>query len=256
MGDERWVHLGSMNGTERSHKHNREVALQFRSAEAYEGMRAVFEHDWALSRPPMARRIHLPLMMRDHVPPADYPLITEVFVNPDGADAGREWIELYNPGPELSIAGWTLGDAVHRGDYGDGRSTFPAGARLAHGQVIVAAACATDFSAAYGFNPSYEWTDCDAAVPDLSPVGSWEGFGIALGNTSDEVLLLDAEDARVDSVAWGGTRRAGVTPFTDFTAPFPSGASLKRYPPDIDRDDCAREFYVSYSPSPGVVAGD
>ena len=255
-GAERWVHLGGINGTENSNKRNREVALQFQSAQAHGWMRAVFEHDWASSHAPMVHRRYLPLAMRDAIAPADYPLVTEVLVNPAGEDAGQEWIEVYNPGPEADIGGWALGDAVHTGDYGDGRCAFPAGTRLLHGQVIVAAACATDFAAAYGFNPTYEWTDCDAAVPDLVPAGSWDGFGVALGNTSDEVLLHDAAGELVDSGAWGGTSRAGVTPFTDFAPPFPPGASLKRYPPNTDHDDCTRDFYVSYYPSPGMVAGE
>jgi len=255
VGDEQWVHLGSINGSENSNKNNREIALQLRSARAYEWMQGVFEHDWAASHAPMTHRTYLPTVLRDWVPPADYPLVTEVFVNPGGDDAGREWIELYNPGPEVSIAGWTLGDAIRAGDYGDGRHAFPAEAQLRHGQVIVAAACATDFAATYGFNPTYEWRGCDAAVPDLAPAGSWDGFGMALGNSSDEMLLLDAGGGLVDSAAWGGVFRAGVAPFTDFSTGFPSGASLKRYPPGTDRDDCARDFYVSYGPSPGVVAG-
>lgn len=253
---ERWVHLGSINGTETSNKWNREAALQFRSQEAHRWMQTVFENDWVLAHGPMVHIVHLPLVVRDYVAPASYPLISELLVNPSGDDANREWIELYNPGPGVSIAGWTLGDALDTGDYGDGRYTFPTGAQLAHGQVIVAAACATDFSNTYGKNPDYEWTDCDAGVPNLTPVGSWDGFGMALGNTGDELLLLNGSTALVDSAAWGGTSRAGVTPFTDFTPPFPSAASLKRYPPDTDRDDCARDFYVSYNPSPGVVAGD
>jgi len=257
-GDERWIHLGSINGGENSSKRNREVALQFRSPGAYEYILAVFEHDWRRSHGPMTHRVYLPVVMRDYILPADYPLITEVLVNPRGeeGDAGKEWIELYNPGPEIGIAGWTLGDAVNAGEFGDGRYAFPAGAELLHGQVIVAAACATDFSALYGFNPDYEWTDCDGTVPDLTPAGSWDGFGMALGNQSDEVLLLNGSGTQVDSVAWGGAPRVGVTPFADFTAPFPSAASLKRYPPDTDRDDCSRDFYVSYNPSPGKVAGN
>lgn len=255
-GEERWVHIGSINGTENSNKCNREVALQFRSAAAHGWMRTIFDHDWNLSYGPMIHRVYLPLMTRDYVPPADHPLVTEVLVNPDGDDTGKEWVEVYNPGPEVAFAGWTLGDAIDPGDYGDGRYAFPAGARLAHGQVIVAAACATDFATAYGFNPTYEWTDCDPAVPDLVAAGAWGGFGMALGNGSDEVLLLDAEEGLVDSAAWGGGFRAGVMPFTDFSVTFPSGASLKRYPPGTDRDDCARDFYVSYKPSPGVVAGN
>ena len=37
--------------------------------------------------------------------------ITEFMNNPDGADQGREWIELYNFGPvDLCLAGWTIQD--------------------------------------------------------------------------------------------------------------------------------------------------
>jgi hypothetical protein len=254
-GGEGWIHLGSINGSENANKRNREVALQFRSAQAYAWMRVVFEHDWELSHPPLVHRTHFPLVMHNRASPARYPLITEVLVNPVDDDTGREWIEVYNPGPEVAIGGWTLGDAIHLKDYGDGRVAFPTGAHLLRGQVIVAAACATDFAAAYGFNPTYEWTACDAAVPDLTPVTHWEGFGIALGNTKDEVLLMDARCGLVDSAAWGGKSRAGVMPFTDFEAPFPRGSSLKRYPPDTDRDECGWDFYVSYYPSPGMVAG-
>ncbi len=256
-GDGAWVHLGSLNGSETSNKANREVAVQFASPTGYTYMREVFEHDWALGHGPMVYRVYLPLVLRDYVPPADYPLITEVFINPGGEDAGEEWVEIYHPGYEMvSLAGWSLGDAISIGDYGDGRYLFPAEAQLLPKQVIVAAACATQFAARYGFNPAYEWTDCDPLVPNMTPAGAWEGFGIALGNASDEVLLLDADAAIVDSAAWGGAPRAGVIPFPiDANTTFPSDAALKRYPPNDDHDDCTRDFYVSYQPSPGLVSG-
>jgi hypothetical protein len=143
------------------------------------------------------------------------------------------------------------------GDYGDGRYAFPTGTRLLRGQAVAVAACATDFAAAYGRNPAYEWTDCDAAVPDLVPVGSWRGFGLALGNGSDEVILLNKDGALVDSVVWGGEPRASVVPYPLASSEsLQSGTSLKRYPPGVDRDDCTCDFYASYSPSPGAVAGD
>ncbi|MBC7226680.1 MAG: lamin tail domain-containing protein [Thermoflexales bacterium] len=256
-GDEKWVHIGSVNGTETSHKANREVALQFASADAHDFLMTVFEHDWARAHAPLVFPLYLPVVLRDYVPPADYPLVTEVFINPQGDDAGKEWIELYNPGPTVSIAGWTIGDAINVGDYGDGWYAFPSGAQLLKGQVIVVAACATNFSAAYGFNPTYEWANCDPLVPDLTPVGSWAGFGLALGNAQDEVLLLKPDGALVDSVAWGGEPRAGVVPFPmDPGDTFPWSASLKRYPPSSDRNDCSRDFYVSWNPSPGRVTGE
>jgi hypothetical protein len=41
-----------------------------------------------------------------------------------------------------------------------------------------------------------------------------------------------------------------VIPFTAYTTTVPSGASLRRYPADSDRNDCSRDFYVDYSPTP------
>jgi uncharacterized repeat protein (TIGR01451 family) len=254
--DERWVHVGSINGTENASKNNREVALQFHSPATYDRVLAVFDHDWQRGHGPYIHHLHLPLVMENAGPPADYPLLSEVFVNPSGEDGGREWLEIFNPGPSVHIGGWMLGDAVQIGGYGDGRYRFPAGAELLHHQVVVVAGCATEIAASYGFNPTYEWTDCSAAVPDLEPVGAWDGFGLALGNSDDEVILQDRTGIRIDSVAWGGAPRAGVMPYPlDAGDPFPFGASLKRYPADIDRNDCSADFYISHSPSPGRVAG-
>lgn len=256
-GDEKWVHLGSINGSEISNKVNRELALQIESPAAHAYVASVFEYDWAQGHGPMVHRLYLPFVLRDYSPAADYPLITEVFINPGGEDAGKEWIELYNPGNDTILAeGWSIGDAINVGDYGDGRYAFPAGARLYPRQVIVVAACATAFSADYGFNPTYEWTDCDALVPDLTPVAQWEGFGLALGNTSDEVVLHNTSGAIVDSVAWAGEPRVNVLPFPlEAGETFPWNAALKRYPPAYDHDDCERDFYISYQPSPGLVSG-
>ncbi len=256
-GDAQWVHLGSVNGTETSNKINREVALQFASPAGYTYLREVFENDWGLSHGPMVHRILLPLVMRDYVPPVTYPLITEILVNPEGEDTGKEWIEIYHPGNDtVDLSGWSIGDALNIGDYGDGRYTFPAGEQLLPKQVIVVAACATEFATLYGLNPTYEWTNCDPLVPDMLPVGQWEGFGIALGNATDEVLFLDAAAAINDSAAWAGVPRAGVIPFPmEPDSTFPWNATLKRYPPEYDRDDCSRDFYISYQPSPGRVSG-
>lgn len=254
LGDERWVHLGSINGSETASKVNREVALQFRSPAAFERMVAVFERDWARSHGPFDYRYILPVVMRNAIPPASYPLISEVLINPSGMDEGREWIELYNPGAAVSLANWTIGDALNVGSYGDGRYRFPRGAQLVQGQVVVLAACASQFAAAYGFNPAYEWMSCDPTVPDLAAVGSWSGFGIALGNAGDEVLLLDAAGQQVDSAAWGGSARAGVVPYPlDPGDTFPSGASLERAPAYTDRNDCAQDFRIRYTPRPGEV---
>ena len=71
-----------------------------------------------------------------------------------------------------------------------------------------------------------------------------------------DYCFFDAEGNVVDSVAWGGTARFDVTPFTDYGSAIPSGRSLKRYPPWADRNDCSRDFYLSSNPSPGLVPSE
>jgi len=80
-------------------------------------------------------------------------VINEVMPNPLGADGGNEWIELYNPGTDIRIDGWTVcnsekniiatlpnwlmpsnsyllvnfGNGANEGDFSDGKATFFAG---------------------------------------------------------------------------------------------------------------------------------
>ncbi len=253
-----WVHLGSLNGSETSNKVNREVAVQFESATGYTYLQEVFEGDWEKGHGPLVHRLHLPLVFYDYVPPADHPLLSEIYINPpnepDTPETRHEWVEIYHPGNEtVDLSGWTVGDALTEGDYRDGRYTFPEGTTLLPKQVLVIAACATDFAAAYGRNPDYEWLACNPTVPDLTPAGAWDGFELSLGNPGDEILLHDATGALIDSAAWGGSERAGVVPFVDFEDFFPTDSSLERTPAHTDRDDCSRDFWIAYTPDPGEV---
>lgn len=257
-GSERWVNLGSINGSENSNKANREIALQFESPAAYDALEEVFAYDWARGSGPLIFTQYLPLAFKDYLGPAQHVLITEVMINPanpgGGTETPWEWVELYNPTQEtVALGGWLIGDALAAGDYGDGRYQFPAETRLLPQQIIIVAACAPEFSAAYGFNPAYEWQSCDPLVPDLAPAGSWDGFGIALGNTADELMLVDTNGAHVDSVAWGGEVRINLIPFLNFIAPFPTGATLERSPGNSDYNDCMRDFRIRYTPRPGTV---
>ncbi|MBN1873789.1 MAG: lamin tail domain-containing protein [Anaerolineae bacterium] len=254
---EKWLNLGSINGTETSNKLNRELAIQFTSPAAYDALITIFDHDWAQGHPPMRQRLYLPVIVRAYEPPITYPVITEVMINPLGEDSTQEWIEIYHPGREiLSLTQWTIGDALNAEDYGDGTLLFPVEAQLFPHQVIIIAACATEFASCYGFNPTYEWTDCDVNVPNMLPAGAWEGFGVALGNIQDEVIFTVPGGTPIDSVAWGGDPRADIIPFQmDPDSTFPWDATLKRYPVDYDTGNCVTDFYVSYTPSPGKVSG-
>lgn len=62
------------------------------------------------------------------VPCTQPPVINEVEANPDGVDAGREWVEIYNPNlVPVDVSGWTV------------RATRGTPASLVLGDVVVAA---------------------------------------------------------------------------------------------------------------------
>ena len=51
IGGERWSAVGSLNGSESSHKLNREVVVLTDQATVYERLATVFQHDWSQSVP-------------------------------------------------------------------------------------------------------------------------------------------------------------------------------------------------------------
>jgi hypothetical protein len=228
-----YVHVGSINGSETSNKVNREMALQVRSTGLFDYLYAMFEYDW------------------NYEPPLGHLLISEVMYDPSGNDTGLEWVEIYNPTAEdMDISGWRLGDVGPAGEYGSGLYRFPSGAVLPAGGVIVVAQQATDVS----FTPDYEFLidpyRNDPAVPDMVPAGTWEGFGFALGNPGDEVLLLDATGAAVDVVTYGTGSYPDVVPHPGVVD---QGHSLERRPPERDTDDCSQDFFDRTPPTPGVL---
>ena len=50
IGGERWSAVGSLNGSESSHKINREVVLLVDQPDVYTRLLQVFDHDWAMSQ--------------------------------------------------------------------------------------------------------------------------------------------------------------------------------------------------------------
>jgi len=251
-GDEWYVHVGSINGSETSHKLNRELALQVRSRAAYDYLAQVFAYDWGQATPP----VYLPLILRGYVGPARHLLISEVLYDPSGADdLGREWVEIYNPtGQAVDLSGYKLGDAAEPGQY-EGMYRFPDGAAIAPGQVIVVAQQAEDFHARYYAWPDYEIpidpNRDDPNVPNLLRYDAWGSEGeFMLSNGGDEVLLLGPDDTPVDVVVYGAGSYPDVMPHPGVSD---ADHSLERYPAWRDTDDCARDFRDRTPPTPGMV---
>jgi phosphatidylserine/phosphatidylglycerophosphate/cardiolipin synthase-like enzyme len=227
------AHVGSINGSEASSKVNREMALQVRSNDLFDYLFAMFDYDW------------------NHRLPTGHVLISEVMYDPDGNDPGLEWVEIYNPTVEnVDLSGWYLGDVGPGGEYGSGLYRFPEGAVVGAEGVIVVAQQANDVA----FTPDYEFLidrHRDApAVTNMAAAGSWDGFGLALGNTGDEVLLLNAEAAAIDVVTYGDGDYPGVKAHPGVSD---QGRSLERRPPREDTDDCSQDFFERYPPTPGMV---
>ena len=98
--------------------------------------------------------------------------------------------------------------------------------------------------------PDFEWNH-SSNVPDMIRT-NWGDGECALGNSGDEVLLLDAARRVVDVLVYGTGGYPGVSSFTDVDLVY-NGNSLERWPANRDSNDCGRDFRVRYTPDPGNV---
>ena len=163
-------------------------------------------------------------------PPYGILLISEVMVQPASYEPDGEWVELFNSGGGIiDLSTYKLGDEETR-SQGEGMLQFPVEAKLAPGQVIVVANNAANFYATYGFHPGYEMTASSPSVPDMRKVTSWASGTVNLGNTGDEVLVLDSSDTVVDTLSWGDSSWAFYPACPD---PDPAW-TLERYPAYMD----------------------
>ena len=105
----------------------------------------------------------------------------------------------------------------------------------------------TGFFALYGFKPTYEVINTDAAVPNMSVYSAWATGTISLANTGDEVLLLNGSDVPVDVVTYGTGSYPGVTAHATIAA----NHSLERSPVNHDTNNCAVDFVDRNPPTPG-----
>jgi hypothetical protein len=239
-----FVHVGSLNGTEVSHKANRELTLSVQSDAAYAYLARLFAGD-------APRTTYLPLALSGFDGAADHLLISELVYDPPGPDEA-EFVELVNPtGAPIDLTGYALGDAVSALDFEDMRH-FPPGVVVPPGGVVVVALSAAAFQAEFGVVPQFEIVDSDPGVPDLIDDPAWGDPAalFQLGNSGDEVVLI-RWDGLVDVVTYGAGYHAGVVGCGLLVAP---ARTLERRPYWRDRDSCPADFRAWAFPSPGTPA--
>lgn len=238
-----YAHLGSINGTEQSHKGNRELAVQIASNELYTFLADMFYADWPY-------QIFLPFIGRDLQPRSNHLLISEVLYDPTGSD-GSEFIELVNPTPAtIDLTDYTIGDAWQKEEFADVRQ-FPEGAQIGVNETIVIAQQATRFKEQFGFNPDFEILETDPNVLNLIDDLGWGDAAtfLQLGNGGDVVVLRNLAEEIVDVISYGDKLIAGVPMCTAVA----SGHSLRRNPYWQDSNDCQRDFEDWPLPDPGYL---
>ncbi len=150
---------------------------------------------------------------------------------PTGFSESRyEWVELLNTGHEpVDLVGWQIADSRASDQIPD--------AELPPGEFLVVAA-GEGFAELF---PSF-----------TGRIVTLEGnIGNGLGNSGDQVSLLDAAGDRVDGMSYGND--SGIL---DPSAPdVEAGHSLERVPAGADTD-MADDWIDQSAPSPGKPAGD
>jgi predicted extracellular nuclease len=131
--------------------------------------------------------------------------VNEIMQNPDAVfDSDGEWFEVYNPtGSAVDINGWTIKDNDFDSHViaNGGPLLVPAGDYIVLGRNA-------DFNTNGGVTVAYQYT------------------GFFLGNSADEVILLDASLVEIDRVEYDGGA----------TFPDPTGASMSLLDPSLDNN--------------------
>jgi len=163
---------------------------------------------------------------------ADWIKLNEVMVNPDGADGGGEWIELYNAGT----------DTVNLGDWG-----LQSGKSGSYSDIL-------SFSASLDLPPGAYLLVGDDEVPGADVVASLD-MGNA-GSNADAVRLMGCDDAPADTLVYGAPNDdlwlddSGHVATS--LAPKPSeGFSLARMMDGYDTDECGEDWIEAEVATPG-----
>lgn len=159
--------------------------------------------------------------------------INELMVNPDGADGGAEWVELYNAGSDtINLDDWVLQSGKSGGTF----STI------------------FSFSSALSMAP-----DSHLLIGGELVAGADVVTGVDMGNAgsnADAVRLVGCDDGVADTVVYGSPNDDGWIDdngdLASSLAPKPSeGFALARIQDGFDTDESATDFIEAEIATPG-----
>jgi hypothetical protein len=157
--------------------------------------------------------------------------INEFIPDPDGSDAGLEWIELYNDSSKpISIAGW--GVAAGTSDYGSLDIVFPGGTEVPAGGYFVVGGEFVE--------------EADLVVE----------FSLGNGTGTDGLQLVDCDNNAVDTVVYGevGNEDLMTDDNGEVVEPYGDPGSNESLARDTDGGDTdkAEDWIVTGLPTPGA----
>jgi hypothetical protein len=184
-------------------------------------------------------------------------LISEVLYDgiTSGTD-GDEFVELCNAQPDtVTLRGIKVGDAQRAGSS-ESMFLLPDGLTLAADGCLIIAKNAAQYAERFGSLPNFEVVAGQPGFPDTPEVpqlevySGWAGSRWALADDGDEVIVLDAADQIIDSIAFAGGDYAAVGLSPDAVHAGQPNSLQRLWPQDTDSmpDD-----FVRRSPSPGGV---
>ncbi|MEE8525598.1 MAG: lamin tail domain-containing protein [Thermoanaerobaculia bacterium] len=175
-------------------------------------------------------------------PPAGL-ILSEVFINPDGADDGFEWVEIYNSGSvAIDLSQFSLGNGGTSYTY----STVQLSGTLQPGATWVVGGPSTDAS---NGNPAYD--QVLNFSPDFQNSGSTSaGDGVALFNVPEAAIT--GSTVPIDAIIYGADNSNGLIDETGSanapeTAAPASGQAIERL-------DLAGTWQLAASPGPNAFS--
>jgi hypothetical protein len=158
-------------------------------------------------------------------------VLNELLPDPDGADEGLEWVELYNAGSSaVSVAGWSL--SAGTSDFDQLDVTLPGGVEIPAGGWLVIGGEQVD--------------EADVVLP----------FSLGNGTGTDGVRLVDCEGTAVDTVLYGESPNEDAMPDDtgEVVPPYGDPGSNEVIAREVDGvdTDAAADWVVKGAATPGA----